>query len=60
MVLSAVPIKPKNLRTVNHKRLRLVVYTIDISNIDSMTFFRHKYNILISKGFFPVLQNELV
>lgn len=44
----------------NQKRLRLVVHTIDIPNIDSMTFFRHKYNILISKGFFPVLQNELV
>ena len=43
----------------NHKRLRLVVHTIDISNFDSMTFFRHKYNILISKGFSPVLQNEL-
>jgi hypothetical protein len=37
-----------------------VVHIIDISNIDSMTFFRHKYNILISKGFLPVLQNELV
>lgn len=44
----------------NHKRLRLVVHNIDIPNIDSMTFFRYKYNILISKGFFPVLQKELV
>ena len=44
----------------NHKRLRLVVHTIDIPNIDSMTFFRYKYNILISKGFSPVLQKELV
>ena len=44
----------------NHKRLRLVVHNIDIPNIDSMTFFRYKYNILISKGFSPVLQKELV
>ncbi|HEY5534613.1 MAG TPA: hypothetical protein VIL99_06755 [Ignavibacteria bacterium] len=44
----------------NHKRLRLVVHTIDISNFDSMTFFRHKYNSLTSKGFSPVLQNELL
>lgn len=44
----------------NHKRLRLVVHTIDLSNIDSITFFRNKYYKLISKGFSPVLQNELV
>lgn len=43
----------------NHMRLRLVVHTIDLSNIESITFFRHKYYALISKGFFPVLQKEL-
>jgi hypothetical protein len=50
-----------NIATLfNNKRVRFVVHTIDISNIDTMTFFRHNYNILISKGFLPVLQNELV
>jgi hypothetical protein len=44
----------------NHKRLRFVVHTLDLSNIDSLTFFQNKYNSLISKGFFPVLQKELV
>jgi hypothetical protein len=43
----------------NHKRLRLVVHTIDLSNIDSITFFHHLYFKLISKGFLPVLQKEL-
>jgi hypothetical protein len=43
----------------NHTRLRLVVHTIDLSNIDSITFSQHKYYTLISKGFSPVLQKEL-
>ncbi len=44
----------------NHMRLRFVVHTIDLQNIDSMTFFRHKYYRLISKGFLPVLQKSLL
>jgi hypothetical protein len=43
----------------HHKRLRLVVHTIDIPIIDSITFFRNKYYTLISKGFIPVLQRDL-
>jgi len=44
----------------NHMRLRFVVHTIDLQNIDSMTFFRHKYYRLISNGFLPVLQKSLL
>jgi hypothetical protein len=45
---------------LNHARIRLVVHTIDLSFIDSLAFFRHKYHALISKGFSPVLQKELI
>jgi hypothetical protein len=45
---------------LNHARIRLVIHTIDLSLNDSITFFRHKYYKLISKGFSPVLQKELI
>ncbi|MGD0341865.1 MAG: hypothetical protein ABSA76_09195 [Bacteroidales bacterium] len=43
----------------HHKRLRLILHTIDIPNVDSITFLKHQYHILILKGFSPVLQKEL-
>ncbi|MCJ7448265.1 MAG: hypothetical protein MUO72_11265 [Bacteroidales bacterium] len=43
----------------NHPRLRFVVHTIDLSNKESIKFFRQKYFTLILKGFSPVLQKEL-
>ncbi len=44
----------------NHRRLRFVIHTIDLTVEDSVKFFRQKYFRLISKGFFPVLQKELI
>jgi hypothetical protein len=44
----------------NHKRLRFIIHTIDLPNTDSITFLQHKYYKLISNGFSPVLQKELV
>lgn len=44
----------------NHRRLRFVIHTIDLTVEDSVIFFRQKYFRLISKGFSPVLQKELI
>jgi hypothetical protein len=44
----------------NHNRLRFIIHTIDLSNIDSITFLQHKYCKLILNGFSPVLQKELL
>jgi hypothetical protein len=44
----------------NHRRLRFVIHTIDLTLEDSVTFFHQKYFKLISKGFSPVLQKEII
>jgi hypothetical protein len=44
----------------NHNRLRFIIHTIDLPNIDSIVFFQHKYYKLISNGFSQVLQKELI
>jgi hypothetical protein len=44
----------------NHRRVRFVIHTIDLALDDSVSFFRKKYLKLISKGFSPVLQKELI
>ena len=44
----------------NHKRVRFILHTIDLTNIDSIVFFQHKYCKFISNGFSQVLQKELV
>ena len=44
----------------NHQRLRFVIHTIDLTVEDSVTFFRQKYFRLISTGFSPVLQKDLI
>jgi hypothetical protein len=44
----------------NHRRVRFIIHTIDLALDDSVSFFRKKYLKLISKGFSPVLQKELI
>jgi hypothetical protein len=44
----------------NHRHLRFVIHTVDLTVEDSVSFFRQKYFRLISKGFSPVLQKELI
>jgi hypothetical protein len=44
----------------NHKRVRFILHTIDLPNIDSIAFLQHKYNKLISNGFSPALQKEII
>jgi hypothetical protein len=43
-----------------HSRVRFILHTIDLPNIDSVTFFQLKYYKLILNGFYPALQKELV